>query len=530
MMDRNSNQTGWSAASGSVRGASHLRSGAPNQDACSFWVDELGASAVLAVSDGHGSLKHFRSQIGAALAVSVAVSLIRQSLEQGRGSGEDTAKDLTEVLPRRLVKAWRLSVAGHLEANPFRPDELEALESKEGRPTREQVENEPVLAYGATLLVAVSLGDFIVFLQLGDGDILVVDEERHTTRPLPGDERLIGNQTTSLCQPEAWKEFRVGSLRLGADSPPPALVLLSTDGYANSFRTEADFLLIGGDYLDMIRELGLEKVDAELAAILAEASAQGSGDDITLGIMVGPSRRNLGEGEPRLPSDAPRTAAGASVTREDREPARGPKQRTWRQRLRVASVMPMVALLFVAAVAYSWWSRLPAPEEVSGAAPAEGLAPSPALPSSAWVLSFDSGDLLWLKPGSTITAKDLGLSSEQKEGGDEKGPTKVAEVVEASSGIHLKNVSESSWKAILPPATERRIAPGESLTLVEGASITIGAVRVTVRRLSKLHEISTPDPDRVGDGLPSTPSPSRRPSGPKGASDADAAGKGNEPR
>jgi hypothetical protein len=61
--------------------------------------------------------------------------------------------------------------------------------------------------------------------------------------------------------------------------------LLSTDGYANSFRSDEDFLKIGQDYLEIIREQGISSLAEELPAILTEATEQGSGDDITLAIL-----------------------------------------------------------------------------------------------------------------------------------------------------------------------------------------------------------------------------------------------------
>jgi hypothetical protein len=65
----------------------------------------------------------------------------------------------------------------------------------------------------------------------------------------------------------------------------PELILLSTDGYANCFVTEADFVQIGPDYQHMLREQGLAQVIAQLPAILQQASQRGSGDDITLGLI-----------------------------------------------------------------------------------------------------------------------------------------------------------------------------------------------------------------------------------------------------
>src|SRR5436309_2091126 len=65
----------WRVIGKSIRGASHFRSGLPNQDAIG-WSPESGAARelVIAVSDGHGSAKYFRSGTGAALAVQAALA------------------------------------------------------------------------------------------------------------------------------------------------------------------------------------------------------------------------------------------------------------------------------------------------------------------------------------------------------------------------------------------------------------------------------------------------------------------------
>ena len=60
----------WQVITGSARGAAHRVSGLPNQDAVAS-QDGPGA-VVVAVADGHGHIRHFRSADGAALAVDVA--------------------------------------------------------------------------------------------------------------------------------------------------------------------------------------------------------------------------------------------------------------------------------------------------------------------------------------------------------------------------------------------------------------------------------------------------------------------------
>jgi serine/threonine protein phosphatase PrpC len=276
----------WKVAHACIRGSSHQRSGVPNQDAvqCVVTPGAQGTVAVAVVSDGHGSARHFRSQIGSSLAVSTVAATLQTFLRESVSSNGHVpfVPEQVHELERKIVSGWLAAVHSDLEKTPFSEMELAKLEKEEGAEARAAVVITPELAYGATLLAAAATDKVLLYLQLGDGEILSVNALGTTTRPLPPDDRLIANQTTSLCQPEAWKDFRSSWVIAGA---LPSLVLLSTDGYANSFRSDDDFLKIGQDYLEIIREQGLASVAEELPAILTEATQQGSGDDITLAIL-----------------------------------------------------------------------------------------------------------------------------------------------------------------------------------------------------------------------------------------------------
>jgi serine/threonine protein phosphatase PrpC len=272
-----------------------VRSGSPNQDAvrCSV-IGGGGASpdvVVAAVSDGHGGARHFRSQVGSALAVSTAADVLTGFFFPRAPGADGRSIDAVRVraLQKTIVDNWLAAVSSDLENHPLTERELNRLQADDGPESRKAVEAMPALAYGATFLVAAATEDLILFLQLGDGEILNVDDGGETTRPLPADGRLSGNQTTSLCQSDGWREFRSACF---TDPDLPALVLLSTDGYVNSFRSDQDFLQIGSDYLAMIQEHGIETLTEELPAILNEASRQGSGDDITLAILHREWRRS----------------------------------------------------------------------------------------------------------------------------------------------------------------------------------------------------------------------------------------------
>jgi hypothetical protein len=279
-------RTQWRAIGQSVRGAAHLRTGLPNQDAIRWLpASGIGPPLILAVSDGHGSAKYFRSHVGAERAVEVAAWVIQDLLD-----GQPDPTNLSAIkrtaedrLPQEVVRRWKESVAEHLRQSPLTPDELGALERRDGVAARQVIVDDPILAYGATVLAVLVAEEFILYLQLGDGDILVVAEDGGITRPLERDVRLFANQTTSLCSTDAWRDVQVRFQALV--DPPPAVILLATDGYANSFVNEAAFLQVGTDVWDLIRTEGLEVVQGNLATWLNEASRAGSGDDITLGIL-----------------------------------------------------------------------------------------------------------------------------------------------------------------------------------------------------------------------------------------------------
>src|SRR5580693_3609293 len=148
----------WKVAHACVRGSSHQRSGLPNQDAvqCTVTPGAQGTVAVAVVSDGHGSSRHFRSQIGSSLAVSTVAGALQDFLSARNGKNGSPSLDPAEVpdLERKLVEGWMASVHSDLEHNPFTQAELDAVEKEDGVEGRRSVEGSPELAYGATLLAA----------------------------------------------------------------------------------------------------------------------------------------------------------------------------------------------------------------------------------------------------------------------------------------------------------------------------------------------------------------------------------------
>ena len=273
----------WRLIGASVRGAVHARANRPNQDAIAWHEPSAPAEVVaLAVADGHGASRYFRSHRGAKLAVKLAVDMLRDFGSEHPGPRRLAAvADLAnEQIPRTLVRAWQAAVRQDLSVAPFTPAEEDAWNTLR---SERAADNDPARAYGATLLAALITPHYLFLLQLGDGDILVIDAAGKVGRPpLPRDPRLIANQTTSLCSPAAWRDIRTYFQPLTTRTPQ--LIMLATDGYANSFLDEEGFLATAVDLLAAVRERGHRRTANQLPRWLHATSLRGSGDDITVGL------------------------------------------------------------------------------------------------------------------------------------------------------------------------------------------------------------------------------------------------------
>ena len=121
----------------SVHGASHVRSGLPNQDALKIVpAGGEGTPLMLAVADGHGDPPAFRSAPGSALAVDAATGVLEEELTAltgpadapGAAPNASLVKRLAEErLPQMIVERWNMLVRFDLEQHPFTEQERHAL-------------------------------------------------------------------------------------------------------------------------------------------------------------------------------------------------------------------------------------------------------------------------------------------------------------------------------------------------------------------------------------------------------------------
>lgn len=282
----------WRFINKSVRGASHIRKDVPCQDYSLCVSGEDGSlPVILAVSDGHGGSRYVRSAQGAVFACEAAVEVAGSYAALLSEADVNVIKQLAEArLKIDIIKKWRQAVLTHIENNPFSEEELSALSL-----TREQadmalastdiLENEKILAaYGATLLLAIFAENLIICEQLGDGDILFFynDGNARVLDPVDKDEDLLGNETTSLCSAKAAFHMRHREIYLYDKANIPDLIMISTDGYANSFSSMEDYLKAPEDYYEFLKSEGAGFIEENIEGWLEETSRDGSGDDITI--------------------------------------------------------------------------------------------------------------------------------------------------------------------------------------------------------------------------------------------------------
>lgn len=246
----------------SVKGASHEEKHLPCQDSSRVYIDE--AFAVAAVADGHGSERHFRSASGSEMATRVAIRSIMDFRERNGGLAE-ALRGSPETAARRIaaniICCWNYETSAHLRYLPLNAEERAICDRYGG------VKTETI--YGSTLILVYMERDICFGLQIGDGS-LTMNVHGITTMPMPSDDRLVANRTTSLCDSDAIGGFRHFVYNGQTDG-----AALSSDGLINSFVSIDDFLGFSG------RNTFYSGRSSDLAEHLRKRSETGSKDDIS---------------------------------------------------------------------------------------------------------------------------------------------------------------------------------------------------------------------------------------------------------
>jgi Protein phosphatase 2C len=302
----------WRAMIGTARGAAHDARGLPNQDSAESLAIAQAAGTVVAVADGHGHDRHFRSAAGSKLAVRTACAVVAGLAADGGSQpwSPERAAALRDQLPEAIVARWREAVTLDIAAHPYTAEELSALE---------QARDGPSIPYGSTLLVALIADGWLVCAQIGDGDLLAVQPDGGAWSPVSGDDLLDGYRTTSLCQPVAVSSFRAAAHDLRAR--PLLALLLSTDGYGNAQAEEPWQPVVARDLAELAARHDHRWFAEQLPAWAERcASAAGSADDTTIALLLAPGSERLAAAAHPIP--AADRAVGRSLIAEVTQPPR----------------------------------------------------------------------------------------------------------------------------------------------------------------------------------------------------------------
>lgn len=255
----------------SVMGASHEKKGIVCQDSSAFKVSEHYAVAV--VADGHGSKKHFRSNIGSQAAVDATLETIERFYENPEEFEKNFPKYhdmIIRNIEKQIISNWNWRIMKHLEENPVTVVEKKPF-------TNEEFEAiSPESYYGSTLIVAVAGKNFTFGVQIGDGSLVTVFDDGTTIMPMDYEEANPANITASICNNMAatmFDSFYIENKKLVA-------AYASTDGLYTSFGSDNDFR----DYHTIITSQLADFGVFEQAVIknLEKRSHYGTEDDVSL--------------------------------------------------------------------------------------------------------------------------------------------------------------------------------------------------------------------------------------------------------
>jgi serine/threonine protein phosphatase PrpC len=258
----------------SVQGASHIRTETECQDSFKRVARDDGI-VVMAVADGHGSKSCPYSKSGSSIAVNVFCKVIEGFLDSYQGEYERLLTYLNREGEMQFAKTiddeWKRRVL-KIHANNKRDVPL----FENGEKNKVEIYKQ----YGSTLVGLLITPVFLFAFQLGDGDISYVDNNGFEV--VLQTEKILGTETHSLSKVDCWKKAISRVQRQTGGLILPSVFILSTDGFANSYKHEQEFQKTCVDYFGMINEHGAEAVSTNLKGWLSETSRMGCGDDITM--------------------------------------------------------------------------------------------------------------------------------------------------------------------------------------------------------------------------------------------------------
>lgn len=279
----------------SVVGATHIRKNPDNpvcQDSC-YISTKIDGVTVISIADGHGSDACKYSDEGSYRAVHAFTDVMNDLFSDFYDKYDDSSalksvmSDPNHTLAKKIETTWRRRVARkhsveHRDKTDRDTAKIEGKKSSIGK-ANEMIDQSKLdyMLYGTTLLGVAFADDNAFVYQIGDGDIQIITEDG--VQSLVEADKFLGVETYSLAHDISWSYAKTTMISL-KEVKKPFLIMLSTDGLANSYINDDEFKKCCKDYFEIIKEEGFETVKSELEGWLRDTSDEGCGDDVTVAL------------------------------------------------------------------------------------------------------------------------------------------------------------------------------------------------------------------------------------------------------
>lgn len=271
-------------------GASHKRINKECQDYYDDYAFKEKNTYIIAVADGHGSSSCPYSSDGSKKATAAFLKILSELYKKFDNSDAFMTylkREGDTKVAQAVCREWQEKVL-YTHSQYKRGLSIEA----DGKTDYTSVYKQ----YGSTLLGLLITSEFLFALQIGDGDIAFINKDGFS-RVIEGDKQL-GVETHSLSKPDAWKKAISIVQKWQPEKEIPCAFILSTDGFANSFKSEEAYQKAAIDYYKLLNQYGPKVIKNYLKKWLYETSEQGCGDDITMYISYCYDESSVFEPEP----------------------------------------------------------------------------------------------------------------------------------------------------------------------------------------------------------------------------------------
>lgn len=227
----------------------------PSQDY--FKIEEIRDSLICTVADGHSGDFFTYSHKGSKFACEAAIKVIKKYIDKDINKIESLLED--KQIQIDICNEWR------------------ALVDEDMKGYLPVVFKKNYFKYGTTLLLAIITEEYILYLKLGDGDILI-KQDNYIKRVLPLYKKYI---VDCLAEEKAYDKmiYKIMKYEKGISN-----IIIYSDGFENSFNLYSDMVYeINNTLLKYNKNIFSKmKLEKNYSKYLSELSKNVSLDDISI--------------------------------------------------------------------------------------------------------------------------------------------------------------------------------------------------------------------------------------------------------